>query len=109
LQRSILESAGYKVEEARDGIEALDQIAKCKIDLVVTDIQMPRMDGFELTGKIKTNTAFKNIPVIIVSSLGSEEDKKKGIKLGADAYITKQDFNQQNLAEIIKILLGRNP
>ncbi|MEW6086982.1 MAG: hybrid sensor histidine kinase/response regulator [bacterium] len=107
LHRSILESSGYKVEEARDGVEALDKLSKNKIDLVITDVQMPRMDGFELTGKIKVKDVFKKIPVIIISGLGSEDDKKRGIELGADAYLAKQDFNQQNLIEIIKILLGR--
>ncbi|MDD5773201.1 MAG: hybrid sensor histidine kinase/response regulator [bacterium] len=107
LQRSILESAGYHVEEARDGIEALEKISKLQIDLVVTDIEMPRMTGLELTENIKSKDSMKNIPVIIVSGLGSEEDKKRGIKLGADAYLTKTDFNQQNLIEIVKILLGR--
>ncbi|MBI4651397.1 hybrid sensor histidine kinase/response regulator [Candidatus Desantisbacteria bacterium] len=105
LQKIILESYGYKVVLAKNGKDALEQLAKLNINLVITDIQMPEMDGLTLVKMIKSDENYKKIPVVIVSSLGSEEDKKKGISVGANAYITKAEFNQQNLLEIINSLI----
>ncbi len=105
LQKSILESAGYRVATAKNGKDALEQMGKLNFGLVITDIQMPEMDGFALVKKIKSEKNYNKIPVIIVSSLVSEEDKKKGISAGANAYIKKSEFNQQNLLEIINTLI----
>lgn len=106
LMKSILEHNGYRVEAAQDGMEALEILSVRKIDVVVTDIQMPRMDGFLLTKNIKKNKIWKSIPVIIITAMEKEEDKKRGIQVGADAFILKSTFDQTNLISTIKRLAG---
>jgi two-component system chemotaxis sensor kinase CheA len=105
LEKSILEAAGYHVDTADDGVKALEVLAaNHAYDLVVSDVEMPVMDGFELTIQMKNNPIFKALPVIIVSSLNSEDHKRRGISAGAQAYITKGDFNQNNLLNTIEYL-----
>lgn len=105
LEKTILESNGYDVDVAIDGLDALDKLAKTQIDLIVTDINMPRMDGFELCRNIKTNDKLKNIPVVFVTALSREEEKRKGIDVGGQAYILKSQFDQGNLLDTIERLL----
>ena len=105
LEKTLLESAGYTVMTASDGYKALDVINSQKCDLIVTDIQMPNMDGLSLTRVIKTQYRFLQIPVILVSSLGSDEDKARGLESGADAYIVKKDLSQKELVDTIEQLL----
>ncbi|MBN1660518.1 MAG: response regulator [Anaerolineae bacterium] len=106
LEKNILEAAGYVVEVATDGIEALSLMAtQGTPDLVVTDILMPRMDGFELVERIKAEERTAHLPVILVSSLDSPEDKARGIQVGADAYIVKSRFDQSNLLDTIEQLI----
>lgn len=108
LQRSILEAAGYRVEVARHGGEALRKVlADADLDLVLTDIQMPEMDGFELLRAIRESETRASLPVAVVTSRGSEEDRRRGAEEGADAYIVKEEFNQQALLETIERLVGR--
>ncbi|MBI2997353.1 MAG: hybrid sensor histidine kinase/response regulator [Deltaproteobacteria bacterium] len=102
LEKNILEAAGFDVTTAVDGEEALTKLYEKGFDIVVTDIQMPRMDGFALTERIKKDGRFKNIPVILVTALQTEADKRRGIEAGADAYITKGTFNQKHFLEIIR-------
>lgn len=105
LEKNILESAGYIVELAINGQEALDMVkAHGNPDLMVVDIIMPIMNGFELTQKVKNDPKLSEIPVILVTSLDSAEDKARGIEVGAEAYIVKSKFNQNNLLEIIEQL-----
>lgn len=106
LEKNILEAAGYRVSIATDGQEALEQIrvGKCP-DLIVTDIVMPRMDGFELTQQLKSDPRTSHLPVILVTSLESAEDKQRGIAVQADAYIVKSSFDQANLLETIEQLI----
>lgn len=104
LERSIFEAAGYMVETAVDGMDALDQLEHAQFDLIVTDVQMPRLNGFELTATVKRDQRFAHIPVVIVTSLEREEEKRKGIEVGADAYVTKSVFNQDTLLEIVERL-----
>jgi two-component system chemotaxis sensor kinase CheA len=107
LQRSILRASGYRVEVACDGREALDALsAEDDFDLVVTDLQMPEMDGLELLGAIRADPDRTSLPVIVVTSRGSEEDRKRGAQAGADAYIVKDEFDQQALLETVKRLVG---
>lgn len=107
LQRSILETAGYRVETAQDGRRALERIDRSPdIDLVVTDVQMPEMDGFELLRAIRRHDEHSALPVVIVSSRGAEEDKRRGVEEGADAYIVKDEFDQQTLLGTIGRLVG---
>lgn len=105
LLKNILESAGYEVQTAVDGIDAWTTLKTSNFDVVVSDIEMPRMDGFELTSKIRTEEKFRNLPVVIVTSLESREDKERGIDVGANAYIVKSGFEQNNLLSVIKRLI----
>jgi CheY-like chemotaxis protein len=107
LQRSILEAAGYRVETARDGREGLDRVASDEeIALVITDLDMPEMDGIELTKAIRGRSERASLPVVVVTSRGDEDDRRRGIEAGADAYIVKQDFDQQALLDIVERLAG---
>jgi two-component system chemotaxis sensor kinase CheA len=106
LEKNILEAAGYAVQIATDGQEALNAIAAAGVpDLVISDIFMPRLDGFDLTKRIKGDARTANVPVILVTSLDSVEDKSRGIEAGADAYIVKSRFDQNNLLETIEQLI----
>jgi two-component system chemotaxis sensor kinase CheA len=106
LEKNILEAAGYTVQIATDGQEALNAIAAAGVpDLVISDIFMPRLDGFDLTKRIKGDARTANVPVILVTSLDSVEDKSRGIEAGADAYIVKSRFDQNNLLETIEQLI----
>lgn len=106
LQKNILQAAGYQVKLATDGQEALNTITSEGIpDLIVSDIAMPHMNGFELTEQIKNDAQTANVPVILVTSLDSPKDKAKGIQAGADAYIIKSSFDQNNLLETIEQLI----
>jgi len=102
LEKNILEAAGFDVTTAVDGAEALTKLHEKSFDIVVTDVQMPRMDGFALTERIKKDDRFKNIPVVLVTALQTEADKRRGIEAGADAYITKGTFDQKRFLEIIQ-------
>jgi chemotaxis protein histidine kinase CheA len=108
LERSILEAQGYQVELADDGKLALELLKKDnRYDLVITDVEMPNMDGFELTSRIKNDPVLQKLPVIIVSSLNNEDHKRQGIEAGAQAYIIKGNFEQANLLSTIEFLTGR--
>ena len=106
LEKNILVNAGYEVDVAIDGIDAMDKLHGKKYDLLVTDIDMPRMDGFELTSKVRADKRLKDLPVIVVTVREKVEDKRKGIEVGADAYILKREFDQSNLLNTIKRLIG---
>jgi two-component system, chemotaxis family, sensor kinase CheA len=105
LERSILEAHGYRVRVAVDGQEALELLHVEKADLIITDIQMPRMDGFGLVEALKADPALKDIPVIIVSSLEKAEEQERGLLLGADAYVVKRKFDQTELLEAIRQMI----
>jgi chemotaxis protein histidine kinase CheA len=106
IEKSILEAYGYRVTLADDGLEALEKAQKFKYDLIITDIEMPHLDGFSLTEKLRKDNQYKNTPIIIVTSREREEDKRKGIQVGADAYIIKGAFDQSNLLETVQSLIG---
>ena len=105
LEKSILENKGYQVTIAVDGKEAWDALQKQKFALLITDVMMPSVDGFTLTDRVKKNEKLKNMPVIIVTSLGSDAEKKRGIEVGADAYIVKSEFESGILLEIVEQLV----
>jgi two-component system chemotaxis sensor kinase CheA len=108
LQRSILEAAGYRVETARDGKEGLERVERdSDIELVITDLEMPEMDGLELTRAIRARAERSSLPVVIVTSRGDETDRARGIEAGADAYMIKRAFDQQTLLETVERLVGR--
>jgi len=105
LLKNILETAGYQVVVAVDGLDAFTKAKSEAFDLIVSDVDMPRMNGFELTMKIRSSKKLSEIPVVLVTSLDSREDKERGIEVGADAYIIKSRFDQGNLLEVIKKLI----
>jgi len=105
LEKSILEAAGYEVFAAADGAEAWQLLQERGADLVVTDVEMPRMDGFELTEQIRASKRFRSLPVILVTALETEQDKLHGLEVGADAYLQKSTFDQKELLEVITRLL----
>jgi two-component system chemotaxis sensor kinase CheA len=107
LQRSILERGGYSVRTASDGAEALGMLAELPADLVVTDVEMPNLDGLHLIQSIRRHPRLANIPVLIVSSHGSDEDHQRGLDAGADAYIVKTSFDEVGLLSAVSRLLGR--
>jgi two-component system chemotaxis sensor kinase CheA len=106
LEKNILESAGYEVLVAADGEEAWALVQSEPLDAVAADIAMPRLDGFVLTEKVKSDERFKELPVVLVTSLESPQDKIRGLEAGADAYITKSTFDQLELLETIERLIG---
>jgi two-component system, chemotaxis family, sensor kinase CheA len=107
LQRSILERAGYDVVTAVDGVDAMARLAEAPVDLVLTDVEMPRMDGFALTEAIRKRATRSNVPVLILTSRASEADRQRGLEAGADGYIIKSAFNEASLVSAVERLLGR--
>lgn len=106
LEKNILEAAGYDVQLANDGMEAINLVFSSEVpDLIISDIAMPRLDGFDLTHRLKNESRTNHVPVILVTSLDSPEDKAHGIEVGADAYIVKSSFEQNNLLDTIVQLI----
>jgi two-component system chemotaxis sensor kinase CheA len=105
LEKSILEAHGYRVRVAVDGLEALQLLRAEKADLVIADIEMPRLDGFGLLEAMKADKQLDRIPVIIVSSLERPEHQQRGLDLGADAYVVKRKFDQRELLEAVQQFL----
>jgi two-component system chemotaxis response regulator CheY len=108
LTASLDEIAGeIKVTEAANGFEALRALPRESFDLIITDINMPDINGLELVSFVKNTPAYQSIPLIIVSTEGSERDLDRGVNLGADAYIVKP-FDPEDLRDIVSNLLGHS-
>jgi two-component system chemotaxis sensor kinase CheA len=105
LEQSILEAAGYEVSVAPDGVMAWQLLQERGFDLVVSDVDMPRMDGFALTEAIRSSRQIPELPVVLVTARASEEDRGRGLAVGANAYLVKSSFDQSNLLETIAQLL----
>jgi two-component system chemotaxis sensor kinase CheA len=105
LLKNILETAGYDVVTAIDGLDALTNLKTRTFDIVVSDVDMPRMNGFDLTAKIRSDQKMTDMPVILVTALESLEDRERGIDAGANAYIVKSSFDQSNLLGVIHRLI----
>ena len=101
----ILENAGYEVVTAADGLDAWNQLATRAFDAVVTDIIMPNLDGLGLAEKIRHEPKYAELPIILVTSLASDADKRRGLEAGANAYITKPAFDQQVLLDCLERLI----
>jgi two-component system chemotaxis sensor kinase CheA len=106
LQRSILQRAGYDVGTAGDGEEALRALAERPADLVVCDVEMPGMDGFTLTREIRSTPELAATPVLILTSLGDDADRRRGMEAGADGYLVKSAFDEHTLLSAVRRLLG---
>ncbi len=105
LEKNILEAAGYHVITATDGLGAIKRLKEQPVDLVVSDIQMPSMDGFALTRYLRDSGDYHKLPVILVTSLESPEDREQGLQAGANAYIVKRGFDQAELLSTISQFL----
>ena len=103
--KKILESAGYQVKTSADGLEAFTELKEGDYELVVSDIDMPRMNGFVLTSKIREDKKLAELPVVLVTALETREDRERGIEVGANAYIAKSSFDQSNLLEVVQRLI----
>lgn len=105
IEKNVLEAHGYQVTLAEDGLAGLQKARLTQFDAVLTDVEMPVMDGFSLTRALRAEENYQHIPIIIVTSRAKEEDRRRGIQVGADAYIAKGDFEQDSLIETLKMLL----
>ena len=107
MVKTRLEANNYEVITASDGKQALDKVRKEKPDLIILDILLPRMDGYNVCGLLKTDIKYNKIPVIMLTVKSQESDKKKGEEAGAEAYIIKPFEAQELLEEIQKLLKGQ--
>lgn len=105
LEKNILQAAGYEVRAVGNGQDAWDLLQREGVDLLVSDVQMPRLDGFDLSAKIRSDARFQDLPVVLVTSLDSPADRRRGIEAGADAYIVKSGFDQEHLIDVIRRLI----
>lgn len=96
---------GYKVNVASNGEEGLVKLKEQKPDLILLDIMMPKMDGFEMLKRIKADPKTKGVPVILLTNLGGQDDAKKGLEMGAVAYLIKSDYTPDEIAEKVKEIL----
>jgi two-component system chemotaxis sensor kinase CheA len=104
-EKRILEAAGYEVVTAVDGLDGLNKLKTRQFDAVVSDIQMPNLDGLELTARIRSDSQYSDLPIVLVTSMATDEDKRKGAEAGANAYITKSAFNQDVLLDTLRRLV----
>jgi len=106
MERKLLESKGYQVEVAVDGMDAWNMLRIAPYDMVISDIDMPRMNGFELITQIKQHDKLKSLPVMIVSYKNKEEDRLRGLEAGANYYLTKSSFQDNSFIEAVVDLIG---
>ncbi|MBC9250495.1 hybrid sensor histidine kinase/response regulator [Pseudomonas alcaligenes] len=105
LLKAILEGAGYQVATANDGLEAWNALKQGQFDLLVSDVEMPRLDGFTLTSRIRADGELLSLPVVLVTALHSAEDRARGLEAGANAYLVKSGFEQDSLLDAIRRLI----
>jgi len=106
IEKDVLEAHGYHVTLAEDGVDGLAKARNSQFDAVLTDVEMPNMDGFTLTAALREEENYRDVPIIIITSRQKEDDQRRGIQVGADAYIVKGDFDQSHLIDTLKSLLG---
>lgn len=106
IEKDVLEAQGYRVTLAEDGQDGLRKAQQEQFDAVLTDIEMPNMDGFTLTERLRQEPRYHATPIIIITSREKPADKQRGVEVGADAYIVKGDFDQTNLVDTLRNLLG---
>ncbi len=106
IVKEVLEAYGYRVTTAEDGLDGWQKALGGRYNAILTDIEMPGLDGFSLTTRLRSHAQYETTPIIIITSREREEDKRRGIQAGADAYIVKGDFDQSSLLETLRTLLG---
>ena len=106
VERKLLENNGYSVTTAIDGVDGFNSLQRELFDLVITDVDMPRMNGIQLVEKIKSDPRYKEIPVMIVSYKDREEDRLRGLNAGANYYLTKSSFHDESLVNAVIDLIG---
>ncbi|PPT10273.1 Signal transduction histidine kinase CheA [Geitlerinema sp. FC II] len=104
-EKRILEAAGYEVVTAVDGLDGYNKLRAQPFDAVVSDIQMPNLDGLKMTERIRSHQQYSELPIVLVTSLGTDEDRRKGAEAGANAYITKSSFDREVLVETLRRLV----
>ena len=107
VQRQILRTHGYHVEVAVDGQDGLNMLRASPFDLVITDVDMPRMTGLELVQRIREDHVMRDLPVIIVSYKDRDEDRLRGLQVGANHYLTKSSFHDATFLDAVVGLIGR--
>ena len=106
IERKLLESYGYRVDVAVDGMDGWNAVRRNKYNLIITDVDMPRMDGIELVNSIKNDSHLAALPIMIVSYKDRQEDRQRGLEAGADYYLTKGSFHDETLVEAVVDLIG---
>ncbi len=107
LERAVLEGAGYEVETAVDGLDGVSRLREDPADLVLSDVEMPGLDGFELTRTVRRTRGWENVPVVIMTSRGEDAARQAGLDAGCSAYLLKDEFDQESLVATVKRLVGR--
>lgn len=105
LEKNILEAAGYRVHTVTDGAQALEALLDRPCDVIVADVEMPNMNGLELARRVKSDARWRHIPVILVTSRDSSGDREEGLRAGADAYLVKTRFDQDELLQVIEQMI----
>ena len=105
MLQSMLEAAGFEVRAGVDGADGWRLVEEWSPDLVVSDVEMPRMNGFAFTETIRRSARFRDLPVILATARSSDEDRARGLEAGANAYLVKSTFDQRSLLEAIAQLL----
>jgi two-component system sensor histidine kinase and response regulator WspE len=108
LQRKLLVAAGYAVEVAADGRDAWNTLQARNFDLLIADVDMPRMDGLELTAMIRNDPRWRTLPVLLISHKDRAEDRQRGLAAGADEYLPKSGFQEENLLQSVRRLIGKS-
>lgn len=106
VERQLLSNRGYEVDVAVDGVDGWNSIQNTQYDLVITDVDMPRMNGIDLVRAVKQNTRLQQIPVVIVSYKDRSEDRLNGLSAGANYYLTKSSFHDDTLVSAVEELIG---
>ena len=105
LLKDIFEASGFRVQTAVDGLDALAALRGGQFDLLVSDVDMPRLDGFSLVEQVRAEPQFKDLPTVLVTGRDTKEDRERGFDAGASAYVVKSNFDQSNLLEIVRRLI----
>jgi len=106
VEKMLLESMGVNVDTAIDGLDAIEKMERRNYDVLITDLEMPRLDGFGLVRRVRNEQRFEDMPILIISTRESAEDRLKGLEAGADAYLVKQSLDQGRLHDTLRALLG---